>query len=58
MQPSKEPRRADLLGVHSLDHFCVAVPDLALAVVKAGFILEADEQEINALAAALYTGNP
>jgi catechol 2,3-dioxygenase len=31
MQPMKEPRRKDLLGVHSLDHFCIAVPDLAKA---------------------------
>src|ERR1700723_2257298 len=31
MQQTKEPRRADLLGVHSLDHFCIAVPDLAVA---------------------------
>jgi hypothetical protein len=28
------------------------------ATVKAGFILEADEHEINALAAAMYTGSP
>jgi catechol 2,3-dioxygenase-like lactoylglutathione lyase family enzyme len=27
----KQPRRMDLLGVHSLDHFCVAVPDLRTA---------------------------
>jgi catechol 2,3-dioxygenase-like lactoylglutathione lyase family enzyme len=31
MQAVKESRRPDLLGVHSLDHFCIAVPDLALA---------------------------
>jgi hypothetical protein len=31
MQQSKEPRRTDLLGVHSLDHFCIAVPDLGEA---------------------------
>src|ERR1700736_776071 len=31
MQQSKQTRRADLLGVHSLDHFCLAVPDLSLA---------------------------
>jgi catechol 2,3-dioxygenase-like lactoylglutathione lyase family enzyme len=31
MPPLKEPRRADLLGVHSIDHFCFAVPDLAAA---------------------------
>jgi catechol 2,3-dioxygenase-like lactoylglutathione lyase family enzyme len=31
MQQTHEPRRADLLGVHSLDHFCIAVPDLAAA---------------------------
>jgi catechol 2,3-dioxygenase-like lactoylglutathione lyase family enzyme len=31
MQPLKEPRRTDLLGIHSLDHFCIAVPDLSEA---------------------------
>jgi catechol 2,3-dioxygenase-like lactoylglutathione lyase family enzyme len=31
MQQMKEPRRRELIGVHSLDHFCIAVPDLAQA---------------------------
>ena len=30
-QPAEHSRRRDLLGVHSLDHFCVAVPDLQVA---------------------------
>jgi len=30
-QLMKEPRRRELIGVHSLDHFCIAVPDLAKA---------------------------
>jgi catechol 2,3-dioxygenase-like lactoylglutathione lyase family enzyme len=31
MQPTNQPRRMDMLGVHSLDHFCMAVPDLEQA---------------------------
>src|ERR1700722_13897647 len=46
MQQSKEPRRTDLLGVHSLDHFCIAVPDLALAQTYYGtFGLKATPQD-------------
>jgi catechol 2,3-dioxygenase-like lactoylglutathione lyase family enzyme len=31
MQRTNQQRRMDLLGVHSVDHFCVAVPDLSKA---------------------------